>query len=100
APQHAVMEAYEVERDFPIIGRRLMLLNAREVFNQRNSRNLILLTFEDATDRRAARPTLTKLIAPSSFLIRDLTCPASILLGSAEAAPRPLWLAATSASPA
>ncbi len=35
APQHAVMEGYEVERDFPIIGRRSMLLNAREVFNQR-----------------------------------------------------------------
>src|SRR5579862_5538711 len=32
APRHAVMEAYEVERDFPIIGRRSMLLNARELF--------------------------------------------------------------------
>jgi nitrogen-specific signal transduction histidine kinase len=29
APQHAVMEAYEVERNFPAIGRRSMLLNAR-----------------------------------------------------------------------
>ena len=28
------MEAYEVERDFPIIGRRSMLLNGREVFNR------------------------------------------------------------------
>src|ERR1700720_884311 len=44
APQHTVVEAYEVERDFPIIGRRLMLPNAREVFNQGNSR-IILLTF-------------------------------------------------------
>ena len=62
APQHTVMEAYEVERDFPIIGRRLMLLNAREVFNQRNSRNLILLTFEDVTDRRAAECEITGLL--------------------------------------
>ncbi|MGB6321872.1 MAG: PAS domain-containing protein, partial [Xanthobacteraceae bacterium] len=36
-PRHAAMEAYEVEWDFPIIGRRTMLLNAREVFNQRNT---------------------------------------------------------------
>ena len=33
APQRAAMEAYEVERNFPAIGRRSMLLNAREVFN-------------------------------------------------------------------
>ena len=39
APQHAVMEAYEVERDFPVIGRRSMLLNARELFFQKNSRS-------------------------------------------------------------
>ena len=36
APQHAVMEAYEVERDFPVIGRRSMLLNTRELFFQKN----------------------------------------------------------------
>jgi two-component sensor histidine kinase len=28
APRHAVMEGYEVERDFPLIGRRSMLLSA------------------------------------------------------------------------
>ena len=28
APQHTVMEDYEVGRDFPIIGRRSVLLNA------------------------------------------------------------------------
>ena len=33
APQHAVMETYEIERNFPAIGRRSMLLNAREVFS-------------------------------------------------------------------
>ncbi len=62
APEHAVMEAYEVERDFPVIGRRSMLLNAREVFNQRNARNLILLTFEDVTDWRAAECEITELL--------------------------------------
>src|ERR1700724_660874 len=72
APQHAVMEAYEVERDFPIIGRRSMLLNAREVFNQRNSRNLILLTFEDVTDRRAAECEITRLLQQKETLLQEM----------------------------
>jgi two-component sensor histidine kinase len=72
APQHAVMEAYEVERDFPVIGRRLMLLNAREVFNQRNSRNLILLTFEDVTDRRAAECEITELLQQKETLLQEM----------------------------
>jgi hypothetical protein len=36
APQHAVMEAYEVEQDFSGIGRRAMLLNGRKVFYKGN----------------------------------------------------------------
>src|ERR1700720_4620234 len=72
APQHAVMEAYEVERDFPIIGRRSMLLNAREVFNQGNSRNLILLTFEDVTDRRAAECEIAELLQQKETLLQEM----------------------------
>jgi chemotaxis protein methyltransferase CheR len=72
APQHTVMEAYEVERDFPIIGRRSMLLNAREVFNQGNSHNLILLTFEDVTDRRAAECEITELLQQKETLLQEM----------------------------
>ena len=72
APQHTVMEAYEVERDFPIIGRRSMLLNAREVFNQGNSRNLILLTFEDVTDRRAAECEIAELLQQKETLLQEM----------------------------
>ena len=72
APQHTVMEAYEVERDFPIIGRRSMLLNAREVFNQGNSRNLILLTFEDVTYRRAAECEITELLQQKETLLQEM----------------------------
>jgi PAS domain S-box-containing protein len=72
APQHAVMESYEVERDFPVIGRRLMLLNAREVFDQKNPRNLILLTFEDVTDRRAAERELSKLLQQKEMLLQEM----------------------------
>jgi two-component sensor histidine kinase len=72
APQHTVMEDYEVERDFPIIGRRSMLLNAREIFNQRNPGNLILLTFEDVTDRRAAECEITELLQQKETLLQEV----------------------------
>ena len=35
-PQHTTIEAYEVEHDFPIIGRRTMLLNARKVLDRKS----------------------------------------------------------------
>jgi PAS domain S-box-containing protein len=71
APQHAVMEAYEVEQDFPIIGRRSMLLNAREVFNQR-SQKLILLSIEDITDRRAAEREIDRLLQQKEMLLQEM----------------------------
>jgi two-component sensor histidine kinase len=72
APQHAAMEAYEVERDFPIIGRRSMLLNARELFFQKNSRKLILLTIEDVTDRRNAEREIANLLQQKETLLQEL----------------------------
>ena len=72
APQHAVMEAYEVERDFPIIGRRSMLLNAREIFNQRNAHKLILLAIEDVTDRRAAEREIAELLQQKEMLLQEM----------------------------
>ena len=72
APQHAVMEAYEVERDFPIIGRRSMLLNARELFFQKNSRKLILLAIEDVTDRRNAEREISDLLQQKETLLQEI----------------------------
>ena len=72
APQRAVMEAYEVERNFPAIGRRSMLLNAREVFNQRNAPTLILLTIEDVTERRAAEREIAELLQQKETLLQEM----------------------------
>jgi two-component sensor histidine kinase len=72
APQHAAMEAYEVERDFPVIGRRSMLLNAREVLFQKSSRKLILLAIEDVTDRRAAEREIANLLQQKETLLQEM----------------------------
>src|ERR1700691_2807614 len=71
-PGHAAMEGYEVERNFPIVGRRLMLLNAREVFNQRNAHKLILLAIEDITDRRAAERQMAEVLQQKETLLQEM----------------------------
>jgi PAS domain S-box-containing protein len=45
------IEAFEVEHVFPSIGRRIMLLNAREVYQPGNGVVLIFLAIEDVTER-------------------------------------------------
>ncbi|MDR3421605.1 MAG: histidine kinase dimerization/phosphoacceptor domain -containing protein [Xanthobacteraceae bacterium] len=72
APEHAVMEGYEVEQDFPVIGRRSMLLNAREVFNQRNARKLILLAIEDVTERRATERQMADLLQLKETVLQEM----------------------------
>ena len=72
APQHTVMEGYEVEREFPGIGRRSMLLNAREVVSQRNARKLILLTIEDVTVRRAVEREAAELLRQKEMLLQEM----------------------------
>jgi len=45
------IEAFEVERLFPSIGRRVMVLNARKVYRSGNKVQQILLAIEDVTER-------------------------------------------------
>ncbi|WP_293345890.1 PAS domain-containing sensor histidine kinase [Phenylobacterium sp.] len=52
-PEHTAMDGFEVIHDFPTIGPRTMLLNARKVLYETSSDIAILLAFTDVTDRRA-----------------------------------------------
>jgi PAS domain S-box-containing protein len=45
------IEAFEVERFFPTIGRRVMVLNARRVYRSCNKIQQILVAIEDVTER-------------------------------------------------
>jgi chemotaxis protein methyltransferase CheR len=71
-PQQAVMEAYEVTSDFPRIGRRSMLLNARTVFDARGPGVLILLAIEDITERRAAEQKAAELLQEKETLLQEV----------------------------
>jgi len=50
-PQKADFHDYEVEHDFPGIGRHTLLLNARRIYRSPNKAAWILLAFEDVTER-------------------------------------------------
>src|ERR1700722_1535688 len=54
-PHRASVEGFEVEHDFPTIGRRTMLVNARKVFRAGDQGDSILLAIEDVSEERAAR---------------------------------------------
>ena len=50
-PGKQILEGYEVEHDFPDIGKRKMLLNARRITSKTDETQLILLAIEDVTER-------------------------------------------------
>ena len=72
AKDHATVEGYEVDRDFPRVGRRIMLLNARKVFYEQGSHTTTLLAFEDVTDRRAIEEKLQELLAEKDMLLQEM----------------------------
>ncbi|HEX9983985.1 MAG TPA: response regulator [Thermoanaerobaculia bacterium] len=58
-PMSSVFNDFELEHEFPIIGRRVMLLNARKL-RQRNHAELLVLAMEDVTARRIAESEVAR----------------------------------------
>jgi two-component system CheB/CheR fusion protein len=59
-PQKTTFDNYEVEHDFTTIGRRIMLLNARQIQRVSGKERIILLAIEDITERREIENGLEK----------------------------------------
>jgi two-component system, cell cycle sensor histidine kinase PleC len=59
-PQKATFDNYEVEHDFTTIGKRIMLLNARQIQRVLGKEKIILLAIEDITARREIETGLEK----------------------------------------
>ena len=59
-PQKATFDNYEVEHDFTTIGRRIMLLNARQIQRASGKERIILLAIEDITERKEIEAGLEK----------------------------------------
>jgi len=72
-PERGEMEDYEVDHDFPDIGRRTMLLNARKVFYEIGSHaNIILLGIEDVTGKRALEREKDELLRQKDVLLDEI----------------------------
>jgi two-component sensor histidine kinase len=71
-PQQGVMEDYEVVHEFPQIGRRTMLLNARKVFYEGGPHTNILLGIEDVTETRASAREKDDLLRQKDVLLEEM----------------------------
>jgi PAS domain S-box-containing protein len=69
--ERSAMDAFEIEHEFPRIGRRIMLLNARAVFYADRSHTTLLLAFEDVTERRAIEREKEELLRQTEELLRQ-----------------------------
>ncbi|MEI6259781.1 MAG: CHASE domain-containing protein, partial [Deltaproteobacteria bacterium] len=57
-PHETTFNGYEVEHDFPNIGRKIILLNARQIFRKNIGSHIILLAMEDITKRKLVEAEL------------------------------------------
>ena len=62
-PQDTVFNGYEVEHDFVDIGRKIIVLNARQIFRENIGSHIILLAMEDITERKRTEEALRKYAA-------------------------------------
>jgi chemotaxis protein methyltransferase CheR len=72
ARDDATIEGYEVDRDFPRIGRRIMLLNVRKVFYEKGIHSTVLLAFEDITARRLVEQQVQELLTEKDMLLEEM----------------------------
>ena len=68
----ADIEGFEVEREFPAIGRRTMLLSARKVFYETGAHTTVLLAFDDITARRAVEQKMQELLREKDTLLEEI----------------------------
>jgi two-component sensor histidine kinase len=71
-PEHGAMEDCEVEHTFPDLGRRTMLLNARQIFYEEGSRANILLGIEDITGHRLLEQEKDELLRQKDILLGEI----------------------------
>ena len=68
-PKNSLFNDYEVDHVFQNIGRKTLLLNARQIFRKNVGSHIILLAIEDITERRMAEDLLNARIRLSEYAL-------------------------------
>ncbi len=93
-PKNSILSDFELEHAFPVIGQRVMLLNARQM-KAGNHGELLVLAMDDVTERRGAEEEVAKAMetaeaanrTKSLFLANmshELRTPLNAILGYSE----------------
>ena len=72
-PKDTVINSYEVEHDFPGIGRKTILLNARQIYRENIGSHIILLAMEDITERKRLADELKKAHDALTSIVHERT---------------------------
>lgn len=59
-PQHKAFDDFEVTHNFPDLGKKIMLLNARQLWRETNNTEHVLLAIEDVTERKRVSDELVR----------------------------------------
>ena len=71
-PKDTAFDDFEVEHDFPDIGKKFMLLNARRIYGKDNQTEFILLAIEDTTERRQAEEARREIESRYTSLVQNI----------------------------
>lgn len=71
-PRKTTFDDYEVEHDFATIGRRTMLLNARQINQAQGARRIILLAIEDITARKEIEVANKALLDRQNLILKEV----------------------------
>jgi two-component sensor histidine kinase len=70
-PEHSIVTDYEVEHNFPHLGLRTMLINAREIRDEQGKKKMLLSIF-DVTERRALEIEREDLLQQKDLLLKEM----------------------------
>ena len=87
-PKSVAVVGYEVTHDFPVIGRRTMLLNARRLTHPDHNSTEMLLVFEDVTGRHEEIAAKDILLAEMHHRMKNLLAVVRALASQTQAKDR------------
>lgn len=71
-PEHAVMKEYKIVQDFAVIGKRALLMSAREIVYENSLRKHILLTIADVSGQELFDIEKEKLSKQKDLMIKEM----------------------------